>query len=217
MPKDGGNTVLQLPFFTFSNESLQGDNYTDELRQAGLPTPNRIVKNWDLNESLGGPFKRDKVWFWFSTRYNESENQGAVFRNRNEYDPTKCLYDPDTSQPGVNKGWQSNNSIRVTWQATPRNKIAGTYKFDKWCNCPNNISATRRPKPGAIGASRAWRRNTSSGRRRSRTACCSKQSDCISTSAGATCTIALTADRSKIRASRRFCRNSLAFSSRATV
>jgi hypothetical protein len=34
------------------------------------------------------------------------------------------------------------------WQATPRNKIAGTYKADKWCNCPNNISATQSPEAG---------------------------------------------------------------------
>jgi hypothetical protein len=148
VPKDGGNRFSNSLFFTFSNENLQGDNFSDELRAAGLTTPNRIVNNWDLNESFGGPFRRDKVWFWFSTRFNESENQSAVFRNRNEYDPTKFLYDPDTSQPGVNKGWQSNNSIRVTWQATPRNKIAGTYKFDKWCNCPNNISATQAPEAG---------------------------------------------------------------------
>jgi hypothetical protein len=148
VPKDGGNRFSNSLFFTFSNDNLQGDNFSDELRAAGLTTPNRIVNNWDLNESFGGPFRRDKVWFWFSTRFNESENQSAVFRNRNEYDPTKFLYDPDTSQPGVNKGWQSNNSIRVTWQATPRNKIAGTYKFDKWCNCPNNISATQAPEAG---------------------------------------------------------------------
>jgi hypothetical protein len=148
VPKDGGNRFSNSLFFTFSNENLQGDNFSDDLRAAGLATPNRIVSNTDLNESFGGPFRRDKVWFWFSTRFNTSENQSAVFRNRNEYDPTKFLYDPDTSSPGVNKGWQSNNSIRVTWQATPRNKIAGTYKFDKWCNCPNNISATTAPEAG---------------------------------------------------------------------
>jgi hypothetical protein len=148
VPKDGGNTFSNSLFFTFSNDSLQGSNYTDELEQAGLLAPQRIVQNWDVNESLGGPFKRDRVWFWFSTRYNETENEVAIFRNRNEYDPTKFLYDPDPSLPGVNSGWQSNNSIRVTWQATPRNKIAGTYKFDKWCNCPNNISATTAPEAG---------------------------------------------------------------------
>jgi hypothetical protein len=148
VPKDGGNRFSNSTFLTFSNENLQGDNFSDALQQAGLGTPNRIVKNFDVNESLGGPFKRDKVWFWFSTRYNTTENEAAVFANRNAYDPTKWLYEPDTSKPGVNKGYQLNSSLRVTWQATPRNKIAGTYKADKWCNCPNNISATVAPEAG---------------------------------------------------------------------
>jgi hypothetical protein len=106
------------------------------------------VKNWDINESFGGPFRRDKVWFWFSMRYNETENEAAVFANKNAYDPTKWLYEPDTTRPGVNNGYQLNSSLRVTWQATPRNKIAGTYKADKWCNCPNNVSATVAPEAG---------------------------------------------------------------------
>jgi hypothetical protein len=28
----------------------------------------------------------------------------------------------------------------------PKVKVAGTYKADKWCNCPNQISATRAPE-----------------------------------------------------------------------
>jgi hypothetical protein len=148
VPKDGGNNFSNSLFYTFSNENLQGSNYTDELKAAGLLAPQRIVQNWDVNESFGGPFKRDKVWFWFSTRFNETENEVPVLRNRNEYDATKWLYEPDPSTPGVNKGYQFNSSLRVTWQATPRNKVAGTYKFDKWCNCPNNISANRAPEAG---------------------------------------------------------------------
>jgi hypothetical protein len=148
VPKDGGNTFANSTFFTFSNESLQGDNFSTELQQAGLGTPNRIVNNWDINQSLGGPFKRDKVWFWFSLRYNETENEAPVFANRNAYNPAAWLYEPDTSNPGRNIGYQLNSSMRVTWQASPRNKIAGTYKADKWCNCPNNISATVAPEAG---------------------------------------------------------------------
>ena len=141
-------TVLELDVLHVHNENLQGDNFSDELRQAGLSTPNRIVNAVDFNESVGGPFKRDKVWFWFSTRYNQTEYEVPVFANKNAYDPTKFLYEPDPSTPGANKGYQVNNSLRVTWQASPRNKIAGTYKFDKWCNCPNNISATVAPEAG---------------------------------------------------------------------
>jgi hypothetical protein len=146
VPRDGGNRFSNSTFFTFTNESLQGDNFSDDLRAAGLGTPNKIVNNVDLNESVGGPFKRDKVWFWFSTRINTVENEAPVFFNANAFKPTEWLYVEDRAKPGLNKGDQFNNSIRVTWQATPRVKIAGTYKADKWCNCPNNITATIAPE-----------------------------------------------------------------------
>ena len=149
IPRDGGNTFKDSTFFTFSNKSLQGNNFTDDLKRAGLPTPNRIVKNWDLNESFGGPVRRDRLWYWTSIRYNGVENEVAVFANKNAFDPTKWLYEPDTSQPGVNKGRSLNSSVRMTWQPSPRNKIAGTYKADRWCACPNYISATRAPEAAA--------------------------------------------------------------------
>jgi hypothetical protein len=146
IPKDGGNTFADSAFFSFTDRALQGDNFSQELKDRGLGTPNKIKYAGDVNESLGGPFKKDRVWFWFSTRYNWVANEAPVFDNLNAFNPNEWLYVPDTSHPGVNKGKQFNSSIRVTWQATPRNKIAGTYKADKWCNCPNNISATQAPE-----------------------------------------------------------------------
>jgi hypothetical protein len=148
VPKDGGNRFSNSTFLTFANESLQGDNFSDELRTAGLGTPNKLVKAFDINQSFGGPFKQNKVWFWFSARYNTTENEAPVFANRFAYDPVNFYKYEPTSTPGVNKGTQINSSLRVTWQVSPRNKIAGTYKADKWCNCPNNISATVSPEAG---------------------------------------------------------------------
>ena len=148
IPRDGGNTFANSTFFTFSNGGMQGSNFTQRLKDAGLGTPNEVKHNYDLNESFGGPLRRDRVWFWFSTRYNEVENYAPVFVNKNAFDATKWLYEPDTSQRGINKGRSFNNSLRMTWQATPRNKIAGTYKVDQWCQCPNFISATRAPEAG---------------------------------------------------------------------
>ena len=43
VPKDGGNRFSSSTFLNFTNDSLQGDNFSDELRAAGLTTPNRIV------------------------------------------------------------------------------------------------------------------------------------------------------------------------------
>ena len=117
VPKDGGNRFSNSTFLNFTNDSLQGDNFSDELRAAGLSTPNRIVKAFDINESLGGPFKKDKVWFWFSTRYNTIENEVAVFENRNAYNPSAWLYDPDTTQSGREQG--------LSVQQQPARHVAG--------------------------------------------------------------------------------------------
>ena len=149
IPRDGGNRFADSAFFNFSNSSLQGTNYSDELKKAGLLTPNRIQSNWDLSESFGGPLRKDRLWFWASTHFNDVKNEVAVLQNANAFDVSKWNYAPAEGQPGVNKGQVKQSSVRVTWQATPRNKIAGTYKVDKWCACPNFISATRAPEAAA--------------------------------------------------------------------
>jgi hypothetical protein len=145
IPRDGGNNWSDSTFFTFSNGALQGSNFTDELKASGLGTPNEIKKNWDLNQSFGGPIKRDSVWFWTSIRFNGVENYAPIFENQNAYNPNEWLYVPSTER-GLLRGRSYNSSVRVTWQASPRNKIAGTYKADTWCDCPNGISAVVAPE-----------------------------------------------------------------------
>ena len=146
IPRDGGNTFSNATFFTFSHGDLQGNNFTDELRAAGLRAPNQIKRNWDLNQSFGGRIRRDSIWYWMSLRYNGVENYAPVFENRNAYDPTRFLYDADTSERGLLSGRSYNSSLRLTWQATPRNRIAGTYKADAWCQCPLGVSAFVAPE-----------------------------------------------------------------------
>jgi hypothetical protein len=55
VPKDGGNTFSNSAIFSFTNEALQGDNFTPELQAQGLSTPNKILHAVDFNESFGGP------------------------------------------------------------------------------------------------------------------------------------------------------------------
>ena len=145
IPRDGGNRFADSTFFTFSNGSLQGSNFTPELKAAGLGTPNEIKKNFDLNQSFGGPLKRDTLWFWTSLRINSVENYAPIFNNANAYKPNEWLYVPSTDR-GLLKGRSYNSSVRVTWQASPKNKFAGTYKADTWCDCPNGITATTAPE-----------------------------------------------------------------------
>lgn len=146
IPRDGGNRFSNSSFFTYSSGALQGNNYSQRLKDAGLGAPNEVDRNWDLNASFGGPFVRDRVWFWFSTRWQGAESFVPVFENRNAYKPNEYLYAPDTSKRGELQSRVQQNSLRATWQVSPKNKIAGTYKIDRWCQCPNAISATRAPE-----------------------------------------------------------------------
>jgi hypothetical protein len=142
IPKDGGNTFGNSTFFTFANQSMQGSNYTDALKAAGLLAPTSVDYVYDVNESLGGPIKKDRVWFWYSTRWNKSANFAGIPLNLNAYNPNAWTYAPDPNNQAENKGNVYQNNLRLTFQATPKVKIAAEQKVDSWCNCPNNISAT---------------------------------------------------------------------------
>jgi hypothetical protein len=146
VPRDGGNTFATTYFSTFSNESMQGDNFTQELQDAGLGTPNRIDRNYDVNVAFGGPIAQDRLWFWFSGRKNQADFFTPVFWNQNAFDPNAFLYEADTTRPGEEFGTTTQSSVRITWQASPRNKIAGTYKRDRWCQCNESGGATESPE-----------------------------------------------------------------------
>ena len=141
VPRDGGNTFSSSNYFGFSTNEMQGDNFTAELQARGLRSPDEIDKNWDLNFAFGGPIAQDRVWFWFSGRRQEADRFVAgVQGNRNAFDPNAFRYVADPSVRGQERGTNIQSSLRITWQASARNKIAGTYKRDRWCTCPDQPS-----------------------------------------------------------------------------
>ncbi len=146
VPRDGGNTFKASIYGTFSHENLQGDNLTQRLQDAGLPSADKMWRNWDVNPAFGGPIRKDRVWYWMSIRNVGVDNFAPIFENKNAWDPTAWTYVPDPSKPGDNNGRWWNSNLRTTWQATPRNKIAGTYRREWWCRCPTEITATVAPE-----------------------------------------------------------------------
>ena len=149
IPRDGGNAWHGTAINSYANSSLQASNFTQRLKDAQLAGVPAIDYNWDLNGGFGGPFKKDKVWFWLAGRKALLSNSATVFVNQNAYKPSEWLYVPDSSQVGYNKGRYQTLQLRTTWQATPKNKFALTYKYDGYCQCPSNISATVSPEAGA--------------------------------------------------------------------
>jgi hypothetical protein len=124
VPKAGGNTFSGSLFVTGANGAMQGDNITQEIRDAGLTGRNELKKLWEVNPALGGPIRRDRLWFYGTFRHQGNRQLVAgMFENRNAGDPTKWTYDPDPSRQAVDDGTWKNGSLRLTWQATPRNKF----------------------------------------------------------------------------------------------
>ena len=68
IPRDGGNTFNGSVFLGYQHESFQGDNVTQDLIDRGLRASDGIEKLYNIEGALGGPIKKDKVWFFVSAR-----------------------------------------------------------------------------------------------------------------------------------------------------
>ena len=105
----------------FANESFVGENLTPEMIAAGIGG-GEPRKTWDVNPALGGPILVDKLWFFGSYRNFGNKVSSGAYRDR---DPIDWVYTPDTSRPTDSEQLRNQNySMRVTWQATPRNNIS---------------------------------------------------------------------------------------------
>lgn len=155
VPREGGNRFNGSTFATFTNGSLQGSNYTDELRARGLRAPNDLDKLWDVNPSFGGPLSRDKLWFFAQARHTGADNWVAgMFHNKNANDPTKWTYEPDLSRQALqdNVWWQT--ALRLTWQATARNKFSFFWDEQYRCtSCDEGARPTSSPEASTKGLS----------------------------------------------------------------
>ncbi|HEY7188388.1 MAG TPA: hypothetical protein VH436_17650, partial [Vicinamibacterales bacterium] len=154
IPREGGNDLKVSLFASGTSSSLQGSNYTQELKDRGLRTPNAIKQTYDINPSVGGPIVRARLWFFASGRWVKNANYvGGMFYNRNAGNAAAWTYDADTARPAFGDASQPSRSARLTWQVTPRNKISGFYDSQNRCQCPNP-SATIAPEatsPGVAG------------------------------------------------------------------
>jgi hypothetical protein len=148
IPRDGGNTFSGTLFMSGANGAMQGSNYTQELRDAGLRSPAELKKVFEFNPMGGGRIIRDKLWFYATYREVVAENTiPGMFFNKNAGDPTKWLYEPDLSRPSFSDSLTRNAIGRLTWQISPRNKISLNHseQYDTQ-NRQGGGSATRTPE-----------------------------------------------------------------------
>ena len=103
---------------------MVGDNYSQALKDAGLSVPGTLLKLWDVNGGIGGPIRKDRLWYFLNVRDEGSfRSVPGMYANVNVGDPTKWTYVPDLTRQAQTAGSWTIANLRLTTQVTPRNKI----------------------------------------------------------------------------------------------
>ncbi|HEV2985607.1 MAG TPA: TonB-dependent receptor [Vicinamibacterales bacterium] len=148
IPKSGGNRFSGSFVSAFTNHSLENSN-------SNLQAPSAVDKIWDEDASVGGPIKKDRLWFFASGRYWGLDNFVAnMWANQT---PSAIAYTLDFSRPAVDDSWLSSGSVRLTWQISPKNRLVFYDIHQGRCLCHNGVSATRSPEAARVVATKTMR------------------------------------------------------------
>jgi hypothetical protein len=132
VPKDGGNRFSASFFGSWSDKAWQGDNLTDDIQARGLRFGSGIDRIYDFNLAVGGPIKRDKVWFFTSGRMwsvNAPVADTFVPPSGTNYRQAVagCRSGALQCDTGIDDQSIESALLRLTWQITPKHKFAVYY------------------------------------------------------------------------------------------
>jgi carboxypeptidase family protein len=147
VPRQGGNKLSGLVAVSGFSKDMQSNNFTAELQARGASSFNPTYHVYDFNAAVGGPIVKDKLWYYMSMREQGSRrNTLNVFYNNSAGDATKWNYDPDYSRPAYYDRMWENYTPRITWQASPRNKISVSWDEQPVCRtCTGTASFAGSP------------------------------------------------------------------------
>src|SRR5215475_11311282 len=135
IPRSGGNTIKGAAYLSGVSRGMVGSNYSDALRLAGLTTPGQLLRQWDYTFGIGGPIRKDRLWYYVTAR-DEGQYRSIpnLYPNLNAGDPTKRLYLPDTSREVQGAESWRLYVVRLTYQASTRNKFNIHWDEQHPCN-----------------------------------------------------------------------------------
>ena len=134
IPREGGNRFSGSLFQGYESSKIQSDNLTPFLAANGVKTVDKIGTYNDTNFTMGGPIKKDSVWFFGSGRffivnkpiantYVSDGTKAGIVACANALAGRGGALCPQ----GVDPQHQYSALARITWQISPRNKLSGYY------------------------------------------------------------------------------------------
>lgn len=159
IPKEGGNRFSGAVRYYYSSGALQQNNVPDDLRPLirfaeGLD----YTSNW--NSTLGGPVKRNRLWFFSAFRLAKSDTFAAGVSG------------PNGERVNHGAGAAPHGTFRLTGQLHTNNKLRGAYynsnstsqRYDVGCaatsgnrvSCVSPEAAYDLPVPMSQSADLKW-------------------------------------------------------------
>ena len=136
IPRDGGNKFNAAVFGAWTNNNLQANNLTDDLKAKGLLNVNGTREIHDANAFVGGPLFKDRLWFASAHRQSgRTARVATLFHDSNLDD---FAFTPDVNNPVEPQETLRSHNVRLTWQAPKANKV--TFSYDWQRNWTQNLT-----------------------------------------------------------------------------
>lgn len=116
VPKDGGNRFHGEFFGAYTPSQFVGTNLDANLIARGASAQSAITQLQDFDGSLGGPIKKDKLWFLLSGRKQQTYQQSPL-----------CV---NNGSPCIDRSRIYTGHLRLTYQANARNKFSAMWMRD---------------------------------------------------------------------------------------
>jgi hypothetical protein len=165
VPRDGANSFRGMVIANWAGESFGSDNcgspgigqFCTRSNLSGSKTfnPGNAITNvdvikdiWDVNPQIGGPIVRNKVWFNYTFRHwGSTKTKTDAYFDSN---PSPFVYTADTSRPGLDDGHIRSNAVRISWQASSKDKISVYHDDQRKYRNHWGIAATIPPEAAGV-------------------------------------------------------------------
>ncbi|MEO8100767.1 MAG: TonB-dependent receptor [Acidobacteriota bacterium] len=117
-----------------------GSNVDANLTARGIAAQPKVKQIQDFDGSLGGPIKRDKLWFLISARKQLTHQQSPLCKNAD-------------GSPCVDRSYVNSGHLRLTYQLNPKNKFSAMWIRNFKKSAGEAVTFTVNGVPATIGAS----------------------------------------------------------------
>jgi hypothetical protein len=142
VPRSGGNQFSGQAFYNTAGKWSTGDNVDDALRAVGIAQSTGIINSYDASGSLGGPIKRDRLWFYGSYRKYTTATPPAGNVHLNAFAGNFSHWDYLADNSIEQRLVQGRDiwSARFTGQITQKNRV--TFSQENQYRCEGSTLTT---------------------------------------------------------------------------